>query len=192
MEVLELEKNVLNIEKGRIGEQLIEDNINKHIDIYHKTIKNVILNKEDKKTEIDIILITCTGIFVIESKNFNGYIYGNNKHRKWTQVLTKDKHNIFDNPIIQNQYHIDFISNNLKLDQSYFHSYVVFGDNSKLQNIIIDNTETNNIRVINNSNLIENLLLYIHRDDIKLSHEQIDKMYVDLKYFYEHLAPNIK
>ena len=192
MEVLELDKNVLNIEKGRIGEQLIEDNINKHIDIYHKTIKNVILNKEDKKTEIDIILITCTGIFVIESKNFNGYIYGNNKHRKWTQVLTKDKHNIFDNPIIQNQYHIDFISNNLKLDQSYFHSYVVFGDNSKLQNIIIDNTETNNIRVINNSNLIENLLLDIHRDDIKLSHEQIDKMYVDLKYFYEHLAPNIK
>ena len=189
MEILELDENISNIEKGRIGEQIIEDNINKNIDIYHKIIKNVILNKDGKKTEVDIILITCTGIFVIESKNFNGYIYGNDKHRKWTQVLTRDEHNTFDNPIMQNQYHIDFISNNLNLDQSYFYSYVVFGDNSKLQNITIDsNITTNTVRVINNCDLIENLFLDIHRDDIKLSHEQIDKMYIDLKYFYEHLA----
>lgn len=188
MEILQLDENISNIEKGRIGEQIIEDNIRKNIDIYHKIIKNVILIKEGKKTEVDIILITCTGIFVIESKNFSGYIYGNNKHRKWTQVLTSDKHNIFENPIIQNQYHIDFISSNLNLDQSYFYSYVVFGDNSKLQNITIDSTMTKNIKVINNSDLIENLLLDMHVEDIKLSHEQIDKLYIDLKYFYEHLT----
>lgn len=161
MKILELDENISNVEKGRIGEQIIEDNINKNIDIYHKIIRNVILNKNEKKTEVDIILITCTGIFVIESKNFKGYIYG-----------------------------IDFISNNLNLDQSYFYSYVVFGDNSKLQDITITitNNETNNIRVINNCNLIKSLFLDIHKDDIKLSHEQIDKIYIDLKYFYEHLT----
>ena len=188
MEAILENENNLNIEKGRIGEQIIEDNINKNIDIYHKIIKNVILTKEEKETEVDIILIICTGIFVIESKNFNGYIFGNDKHQKWTQVLSKENHNIFDNPINQNQYHINFISSNLNLDQSYFHSYIVFGDNSKLQDITISQDNQYKIRVINNKDLIENLLLDIHRDDIKLSHEQIDKMYIDLKYFYSHLS----
>ena len=182
-----MDENSINREKGRIGEQIIEDNINKNIDIYHKIIRNVILNKDGKETEVDIILITCTGIFVIESKNFNGYIFGNNKHQKWTQVLSKANHNVFDNPIKQNEYHIDFISNNLNLDQSYFHSYIVFGDNSKLQDITIGQDKLYDIKVINNKDLIENLLFDIHKDDIKLSHEQIDKMYIDLKYFYSHL-----
>lgn len=188
MEDLIVTENNANIEKGRIGEQIIEDNINKNIDIYHKIIRNVILNKKKKETEVDIILITCTGIFVIESKNFNGYIFGNDKHKKWTQVLSKENHNTFANPITQNEYHIDFIANNLKLDRSYFHSYIVFGDNSKLQNIIIDKDKQYNIKVINNKDLIENLFLDIHKDDIKLSHEQIDKIYIDLKYFYSHLS----
>lgn len=177
-----------NIEKGRIGEQLIEDNINKNIDIYKKIIKNVILNKNDRETEVDIILITCIGIFIIESKNFNGYIFGNDQHKKWTQVLSKESHNSFNNPIIQNQYHIDFISNNLNLDKSYFHSYIVFGDNAKLQNITINKDSISKVRVINNKELIENLLLDIHEASIMLSHEEIDKMYIDLKYFYSHLT----
>lgn len=188
MEVLTYEENNINIEKGKIGEQIIENNINENIDIYKKIIRNVILNKDGKKTEVDIILITCAGIFVIESKNFHGYIFGNDKHKKWTQVFTKDNHNLFDNPILQNQYHIDFIANNLNLDSSYFHSYIVFGDNSKLQNISISNENRNKVRVINNNDLIESLLLDIHETDISLSHEQIDKMYIDLKYFYSHLS----
>lgn len=187
MEILTLDNNQINIEKGRLGEQIIEDNIIKNIDIYKKIIKNVILYKDDKKTEVDIILITCTGIFVIESKNFKGYIYGNENHKSWTQVITKDNHNTFDNPIIQNQYHIDFISKNLHLDETYFYSYIVFGDNAKLQNITI-NKENKNIKVINNKDLIENLILDIHKSDILISHEQIDKIYIDLNYFYSHLT----
>ena len=52
MEALITNENNLNIEKGRIGEQIIEDNINKNIDIYHKIIRNVILNKNEKETEV--------------------------------------------------------------------------------------------------------------------------------------------
>lgn len=187
MEILTIDNNQVNIEKGRVGEQIIENNINKNIDIYKKIIKNVILYKDNKKTEVDIILITCTGIFVIESKNFSGYIFGNENHKSWTQVITKDKHNTFDNPIIQNQYHIDFISKNLNLDKTYFYSYIVFGDNAKLQNITI-NEENKNIKVINNKDLIENIILDIHKSDILITHEQIDKMYIDLNYFYAHLT----
>lgn len=185
MEVLTLEENM---EKGRIGEEIIADNINNNIKIYHKIIKNVILENEDEKTEVDIILITYAGIFVIESKNFKGYIFGNSNHKKWTQVISKEEHNQFFNPIMQNKYHIDFISERLNLDKSYFHSYVVFGDNAKLQNITIDDSKTDyKLRVINNDDLIENILLDLHNNDIIISHEQIDKMFIDLNYFYSHL-----
>jgi len=186
MEYVTLDQNDKRIEKGKIGEQLIVDNIISNIDIYSKIIRNVILVKDNKETEVDIILITIAGIFVIESKNFQGYIYGDIKDKYWTQVLTRDNHNMFDNPIMQNQYHIDFISNNLKLDKSYFHSYIVFGDNSKIQKVTVNN-DISNVKVINNKDLIENLIYDIHIKDIILSVEEIDKIYIDLKYFYSHL-----
>ena len=178
MEVLSLEENNINFEKGRIGEAIIENNIEKNIKVYHKIIKNVILTNDIGETEVDIILITYAGIFVIESKNFKGYIFGNSSHKKWTQVISKDNHNPFLNPIVQNKYHIDFMANKLNLDQSYFYSYVVFGDNATLQNITIDNSEFDyKIRVIKNDDLIENILLDLHNNDIKISHEEIDKMF---------------
>ena len=184
MELIENIEQSEKFKKGRIGEQIIVNNINSNIDIYKKIIRNVILYEENKSTEVDIILITCVGIFVIESKNFNGYIFGNYKDKKWTQILTKNNHNIFDNPILQNQYHIEFIMKNLNLDISYFRSYVVFGDNTKLQDITLDGSD--NVKVINNKDLIENIMLDIHNGTISLSHEEIDKMYIDLKYFYSH------
>ena len=125
MEVLSLEENNINFEKGRIGEEIIENNINKNIKVYYKMIKNVILENKDGRTEVDIILITYAGIFVIESKNFKGYIFGNSNHKKWMQVISKEEHNQFLNPIVQNKHHIDFISDKLNLDKSYFYSYIV-------------------------------------------------------------------
>ena len=188
MEVLSLEENNINFEKGRIGEEIIENNINKNIKVYYKMIKNVILENKDGRTEVDIILITYAGIFVIESKNFKGYIFGNSNHKKWMQVISKEEHNQFLNPIVQNKHHIDFISDKLNLDKSYFYSYIVFGDNAKLQNITIDNDKIDyKLKVINNDDLIENILLDLHDNDIIISHEEIDKMYVDLNYFYSHL-----
>ncbi len=176
-----------NFEKGKIGEQIIVNHIKKEIDIYHKIIQNVILTKDEKATEVDIILITCVGIYVIESKNFKGYIYGTDTGRIWTEWFSHHYKYHFDNPILQNQYHIEFMAHNLERDLSYFHSYIVFGDDAKLQKVIIQEENQPKVTVINNKDLISNLIADIHSRDIILSHEQIDKMYIDLKYFYSHL-----
>ena len=183
----EITTNISNMEKGKIGEKIIVDHIKKEIDIYHKIIQNVILSKDGKETEVDIILITCVGIYVIESKNFRGYIYGTDTGKIWTEWFSHNCKYHFDNPILQNQYHIEFMAHNLNRDLSYFHSYIVFGDDAKLQKITIQEDNKSKVVVINNKELISKLIGDMHSRDIILSHEEIDKMYLDLKYFYSHL-----
>ena len=41
----------------------------------------------DETTEVDVVLIHPKGFFVIESKNYNGWIFGSEKNRYWTQTL---------------------------------------------------------------------------------------------------------
>ena len=48
------------------------------------------------------------GIFVIESKNYSGWIFGNERDKKWTQVLANGDKNYFFNPILQNKIHIKY------------------------------------------------------------------------------------
>ena len=48
-----------------------------HLDYYSKTLSNVYIPTEDGTTEIDALYITQWGIYVIESKNYSGWIFGN-------------------------------------------------------------------------------------------------------------------
>lgn len=67
----------------------------------------IIPGENDKTSQIDHIYISNYGIYVVETKNYSGRIYGNDKQREWTQVLaygnTKNK---LYNPVMQNQTHI--------------------------------------------------------------------------------------
>lgn len=177
--------NDYKVEIGKVGEETIRKLIEEQIEVYHKIISNVILDKNGKKTEVDIILITCFGIYVIESKNFSGTIYGTDTDEVWTEWFP-NKTFCFDNPIKQNEYHIEYMVHNVKHDPRDFYSYIVFGDNAKLQKISLSEANLQ-VRVINAKNLVECLIEDMHSRDIVLSHEEIDKMYIDLKYFYSHL-----
>lgn len=55
--------------------------------------------------QIDHIVVSIYGIFVIETKNYNGWIFGSENSKNWTQVIYKTK-NHFYNPIMQNKGHI--------------------------------------------------------------------------------------
>lgn len=60
------------------------------------------IENSDKTTEIDALYITSKGMFVVESKNFSGWIFGSEGDRYWTQVLKGGKRSPFYNPIKQN------------------------------------------------------------------------------------------
>ncbi len=94
--------------KGLIGEYIIRFNLGKTKQGEKYIINDLILKGENGKTsQIDHILINENGVFVIETKNYSGRIYGNESQLQWTQVLNygKIKNRIY-NPIKQNDTHI--------------------------------------------------------------------------------------
>jgi len=70
---------------------------------YH-LLNSVTLPCHDGSTQIDHVLVSTFGIFVIESKHYTGWIFANAKSAQWTQVIYKVKHK-FQNPLRQNYKH---------------------------------------------------------------------------------------
>ena len=89
-------------------------------------------------TQIDHIIISVYGIFVVETKNMKGLIYGNAKDPTWTQIVFIKRYP-FQNPLRQNYKHIKTISEILKIPEDKFHSIIFFIGNCKLQRNMPEN-----------------------------------------------------
>lgn len=70
---------------------------------YH-LLNHVTLRLKDGTTQIDHVLLSRFGIFVIETKDYTGWIFASPDDRYWTQVLYRAKFR-FQNPIRQNHVH---------------------------------------------------------------------------------------
>ena len=71
---------------------------------YH-LLNNLTLPDQDGTTQIDHVLVSTKGVFVIETKNYAGWIFGDEKSKQWTQVIYRVKSK-FQNPIRQNFKHL--------------------------------------------------------------------------------------
>lgn len=92
---------------------------------YH-LLNNVTLPSADGTTQIDHVLISTTGVFVIETKHYTGWLFANTKMPMWTQVKFKRK-NKFQNPIHQNYKHVKAIQNLLDfIPPDHIHSLIAF------------------------------------------------------------------
>lgn len=101
----------LPIVKGIIGEMFIKIIIGRQSTQQGKekfVIHNLLLQDENGKTsQTDHVVINSEGVFVIETKNYSGRIYGNDSQREWTQVLNYGKvKNHFYSPVRQNYTHV--------------------------------------------------------------------------------------
>lgn len=95
-------------------------------------VLNDIMIKDDNGThQIDHLVLSKFGIFVIEMKNYYGLIKGKEFDNKWCQYLGKNK-SYFINPIHQNYGHIKALSNLLRIDEKNFISIVCFSNQAKL------------------------------------------------------------
>ena len=96
-------------------------------------------SKDGKTTEVDLLMIHPTGIYVFESKNYSGWIFGDDKNKYWTQSLRGGKKNRFFNPIWQNKAHITALSKAIGNGyESHLHSYIVFSERCELNKITIE------------------------------------------------------
>ena len=92
---------------------------------YH-LINHATLPMEDGTTQVDHILVSRFGVFVIETKNYKGWIFGDVKQRRWTQVFFRVKYR-FQNPIHQNMRHVRAVHHLLNLvEPGTIKSVVVF------------------------------------------------------------------
>lgn len=132
---------------GQYGESLTAREL-KILDLFGKKgkiLRNLYLPKDDGGTsEIDLVFITQKGIFVIESKNYSGWIFGRESDQFWTQSMPDKKKHRFYNPIKQNQTHIKWLRQYLEQDASLF-SFIVFSERCQLKNITLN---TQNVHVL--------------------------------------------
>ncbi len=112
-------------------------------------LRNLYIPRENGTTaEIDLVYITRKGIFVIESKNYAGYIFGDEKRQKWTSTLYSGKDwlgrpivekNQFYNPILQNRGHITALKK--FCGDMVCHSIIAFGNESEFKDFSWDSDE---------------------------------------------------
>lgn len=117
--------------KGFMGEVIVNLAAKIFLDKkqYH-LIKNVTLPTEDGTTQIDHIIVSRFGVFVIETKNMKGWIFGSANQPYWTQQIFKHKSK-FQNPLRQNYKHVKTLEAALEIDPTHIHSLVVFvGDST--------------------------------------------------------------
>ena len=96
-------------------------------------LNHITLKHKDGTTQIDHILVSRFGIFVIETKQYSGWIFGGAKQARWTQVIFGRKFK-FQNPIYQNMGHIQAVQNLLDfLPSDAIKSMVVFVGNAEFK-----------------------------------------------------------
>ncbi|MFK5882299.1 MAG: NERD domain-containing protein [Sulfurospirillum sp.] len=117
--------------KGLIGEFLVNLAITLRLDKneYH-LFKNVTISTNDGTTQIDHIIVSIYGIFVIETKNMKGWIFGDKNQKTWTQKIYKHT-NKFQNPLHQNYKHVKTLESLLNINQNKIFSIITFvGDST--------------------------------------------------------------
>ncbi len=128
--------------KGWLGEARVHRILEMSLAHSKYTIlRDVTLDAGDGTTQIDHIVASTCGIFVIETKNMSGWIFGSERNAKWTQTFHRSKVQ-FQNPLRQNYGHIKALENLLKLDSSKFHSVVVFTGSATFKTAIPPNVVT--------------------------------------------------
>ena len=119
--------------KGVIGEFIVNVASKLMLDKKeYRLIKNVTLPTEDGTTQIDHVIVSKYGIFVVETKNMKGWIFGDPKQSTWTQKIFKHTSK-FQNPLHQNFKHVKTMEALLDLSDQQIHSLIVFVGESIVQ-----------------------------------------------------------
>ena len=161
-------RNNTPVNKGKVGEIYVHNILLELPDEYY-IMDDVVLNTVRGTTQIDHIVISRYGVFVIETKNYSGNIYGNDESNQWTQKILTDvvyrkkryktytylTKNKFYNPVKQALGHMYEVKNSLK-EWPYLKvvPIVVFAGTAALVNVNSKN------HVIHETDLLATILSY--------------------------------
>ncbi|MGY3716963.1 NERD domain-containing protein [Sutcliffiella cohnii] len=123
--------------KGAIGESRVNRILNElgpEYKVYHDLY---VPNEKGGTSQLDHVVTSPYGVFVIETKNYEGWIIGKEHNKYWMQVIFKRKERFY-NPIWQNYGHVQALKKYLHMENGeVIHSIIAFSRNAtlKLENI---------------------------------------------------------
>lgn len=165
---------------GQEGERKVAKKLKRLNKRKYKVINNIMLKREDNtSSQIDHIVVSIYGIFVIETKNYSGVIKGSEYDYYWEQELFSKKESL-RNPIKQNYSHIKALEENMKK-----YKYIPI-----IPIVVFTNNCSLDINVHSKVVHISKLLKTIKKNKEKcISKDKLDNVYkyifnknVDLKY----------
>lgn len=119
--------------KGKQGERQVAKYLNKLPSKAYTVFNNVLLQNNIHSTQIDHIVFSQYGIFVIETKNYSGIIRGKDNSENWTKEIYGSKF-VFRNPILQNNAHVQALKHILSIhDDRKIIPIVAFSNRAKLK-----------------------------------------------------------
>lgn len=181
-------------DKGRNGEYRIFKQLKYLEKQGAKFLFNVYFPKENgETTESDVILIIPRGFIVFESKNYSGWIFGDEKYKMWTQTLPQGKgrpahKEKFFNPIMQNNLHIKYLKSVVG-DNYSMQSIIVFSERCTLKKVSVYSPD---IQVVKRNNIefaVKNAINNMSQNAI--SDEEITRLY-ELLYPYSQVSEEVK
>ncbi len=118
--------------KGWVGEGKVRLMLRWGLGEDYAVLNDVTLPSKYGTTQIDHLVLSPSGIFVIETKNMGGAIYGQRWDEHWTQAFGWRKHR-FLNPLRQNEGHVRAVREHLGVPEDTVHSIVVFTGGAKFR-----------------------------------------------------------
>jgi hypothetical protein len=105
-------------------------------------VNNVTIPTPNGTTQIDHVIVSRYGVFVVETKNMDGWIFGDEKSSQWTQSIHGKKYK-FQNPLHQNYKHTKSLADFLGIDHGKFRSVVMFWGDCELKTPMPSNVMMN-------------------------------------------------
>lgn len=120
--------------KGWLGERAVAKGLSRLDPRTYHTFHDLYVPRPDGHgtTQIDHVVVSPFGIFVIETKNYRGWIWGSEEQPKWTQQIYRRKSS-FQNPLHQNDLHLRALAACLGLPREAFLSVVLFIGHSEFK-----------------------------------------------------------
>ena len=153
---------------GAKGEQRVRGKISRIVafDEQTKHLNNIIfVDGFGNSHQIYHIIIRSNGVFVIETKNWLGWIMGKEDGYIWTQCLNHERYTL-SNPIVQNKIHCQVVDN--IIGPNYHSNSVIVMAQNNAKDLKIAN-------VVNSYSLKRYVLTY--DDGANLSVDEIDNIY---------------
>jgi len=165
--------------KGVLGEYGVARKLRRLKKSDYIVYNDIYLKNGGRSKQIDHLIISIYGVFVIETKNYKGWIFGNENAKHWTQTLYNKKYKLY-NPVIQCWSHINFLK---KISSDFtglkYFPIVVFAGSGKLKRI------KSSVPVIYKRKILRtirrNKKIHLTHDQLKVIDRLIKQAIVDKK-----------